>query len=44
MLTVFLSIDSAIFIDWLPPGDKFNRGFFYDKMLEPLSQVLRHLT
>jgi hypothetical protein len=40
-LTVFLSIHSAIFINWLPPGEKFNSGYFCEKILELLSQVLR---
>jgi hypothetical protein len=28
MLTIFLSIHDAIFIDWLPLGEKFNSGCF----------------
>jgi hypothetical protein len=40
MLTVFLSIHSAIFIDWLPPWEEFNSGYFCEKRPEPLFQVL----
>jgi hypothetical protein len=40
MLTVFLSIDSAILINWLTPGEKFNDGYFCEKRLEPLSEIL----
>jgi hypothetical protein len=42
MLTVFLSIHGVIFIDWLPPGEKFNSGYFCKKILEPSSQVLHN--
>jgi hypothetical protein len=40
MLTVFLSINSAIFINSLPPGEKFNSGHFCEKMLEPPSEIV----
>jgi hypothetical protein len=40
MLTVFLSIDGAILINWLIPVEKFNSGCFCE-ILEPLSEVLR---
>jgi hypothetical protein len=40
MLTVFGSIQGAYFIHWLPLGEKFNNGYFCEKMLEPLCQVL----
>jgi hypothetical protein len=40
MVTMFLSIHGAIFIDWLPPGEKFTSGYFCEKILDPLSQVL----
>jgi hypothetical protein len=38
---VFLSIHGAIFIVWVPPGEKFNSGHFCKKILEPLFQVCR---
>jgi hypothetical protein len=31
ILTVFLSIDGAILINWLTPGEKFNSGWFCEK-------------
>jgi hypothetical protein len=31
MLTVFLSLHGAIFIDWLQPGEKFNSGYFWEE-------------
>jgi hypothetical protein len=37
---VFLTIDGAILISWLRPREKFNNGYFYEKILEPLSEVL----
>jgi hypothetical protein len=40
MLTVLLSINRAIFINWFSPGETFNNGYFCQKMLEPLSQIL----
>jgi hypothetical protein len=39
MLTMFLSIHSAIFIDWTPRG-KAQQWILLWKVLEPLSQVL----
>jgi hypothetical protein len=30
MLIVFSSVYGAIFIDWLPPGEKFNNGQFWE--------------
>jgi hypothetical protein len=40
MLAVFLSVQSAIFINWLPLGARFNSRYFCQQMLEPLSQIL----
>jgi hypothetical protein len=40
MATVFIGIHGVIFIDWLQPGEKFNRGYFCEKILESFSQVL----
>jgi hypothetical protein len=40
MFRVFLRIQDAIFIVWFPPGERFNSGYFCEKILEPLSQVL----
>jgi hypothetical protein len=31
MLTMFLSIHGTIFVDWLPPGENFNSGYFCEK-------------
>jgi hypothetical protein len=31
MLRVFLGIDVAILVNWLTPGEKFNRGYFCEK-------------
>jgi hypothetical protein len=36
---VFPRIHGTIFIDWLPPGEKSNSGYFY-KIFEQLSEVL----
>jgi hypothetical protein len=40
MLVLFRTIHGAIFIDWPPLGEKFNRGYFCAKILELLSQAL----
>jgi hypothetical protein len=40
MLTVLLSIDGAILINWLTAREKFNSGYFYEKTLELLFEVL----
>jgi hypothetical protein len=40
MLTVFLSIDGVILINWLTPGEKLNGGDFCKKLLEPLSEIV----
>jgi hypothetical protein len=40
MLTLFLSIDNAIWINWPTPGEKLNRGYFCETILEPLTEIL----
>jgi hypothetical protein len=40
MLTVFLSIDRTIFINWLASGERFSSAYFCQQMCEPLSQIL----
>jgi hypothetical protein len=40
MLTVFLSINSAIIINWLSPEEKFSSHYFCEKRLEVLSEIL----
>jgi hypothetical protein len=40
MLTVFLSIDGTILINWFTPGSKFNSGYFCEEILEPFSEIL----
>jgi hypothetical protein len=37
---VFLSIDDAIFINWLTPEDKLKQQPLLRKILEPLSEIL----
>jgi hypothetical protein len=37
---VFLSINGAIFINWLPPGEKINSANSCEKMLRSLSEIL----
>jgi hypothetical protein len=39
-LTVFRSINGAIFINCLSPREKINSGYFCEKLLDPLSQIL----
>jgi hypothetical protein len=39
--TVFLGINGVILINWLTPGEKFNSGYFYEKVLEQLSDILQ---
>jgi hypothetical protein len=41
MLAVFLSVHGAILMNSLEPGERFNRGYFCQQILEPLSQI-RH--
>jgi hypothetical protein len=40
MVTVLLSIDGAILINWLTPWGIFNSGYFCEKVLEPFSETL----
>jgi hypothetical protein len=40
MLTAFLNTNSVIFINWLPPGEKFDNGYFCEGILEPLSRIM----
>jgi hypothetical protein len=40
MPTVFLSIDRAIFINWLASGERFSSAYFCQQMCEPLSRIL----
>jgi hypothetical protein len=35
-----LSIHGAIFIDWLPPRERSNGGYFCENIPESLSQIL----
>jgi hypothetical protein len=40
MLTVFRSIKGPLVIEWLAPGDKFNRTYFCDVTIAKLVQAL----
>jgi hypothetical protein len=40
MLMVFRSIKGDILIQRLPRGERFNSGYFCEKILEPLSEIL----
>jgi hypothetical protein len=40
MFMVCFSICCVIFIDWLPPGEKFNNGCSFEKIFELFSQGL----
>jgi hypothetical protein len=40
ILAVFLSIDGAILINCLTPGEKVNRDYFCKRLSEPLSEIL----
>jgi hypothetical protein len=40
MLTVFLSINGAILINWPPLGQKLNSGYSCKKLVETLSEIL----
>jgi hypothetical protein len=40
MMALLLSIDGAILINWLAPGEKLNSGDFCEKIFEPLSEIL----
>jgi hypothetical protein len=42
MLAVFVSVHGAIFINWLPPGERFNSGYFCQQILKPPSQILHN--
>jgi hypothetical protein len=40
MLTVFLSINGAVLINWLPYGGRFNTSYFCNEILRPLSETM----
>jgi hypothetical protein len=40
MLTVFFSTHGAIFINWRPPRENFNSGYFCEQKLGLLSDIL----
>jgi hypothetical protein len=42
MVTVFFGINGAVFINWPPPGEKFDSGYFYEEILDPLSETLHN--
>jgi hypothetical protein len=42
MLAVFSSVNGAIFISWLPPREKFSSGYFCERILERLSEILHN--
>jgi hypothetical protein len=40
MDAVFVSVHGAVFINWLPPRERFNSGYFSQQILQRLSQIL----
>jgi histone-lysine N-methyltransferase SETMAR len=42
MLIVFLSVNGAILINWLPLEEKVDCGYFCEKILKPLSEIVHN--
>jgi hypothetical protein len=42
MLIVFLSVNGAILINWLPPREKVDSGYFCERILKLLSEILHN--